>query len=604
MDFARKSSMKIFLTGFILLTFSIAIFFLLSYRSTVKYLMKDSEFYTNELSNELNVFLIEKVKQAKIILTSQCVLEALQASNQYYQTKSEKLREEEISVKDEKWRSINDVTDPFILKYTDNKVSGYFKDLQSQIKGEYGEIFLTNKFGALVSSTSKLTTFAHGHKYWWKGAYNNGNATVFLDDRGYDDSVDGYVLGIVVPVQHDNEIIGIIKVNLNILGSLSKILTNFQIRGHENLKLIRSGGLIVFKDGVEPLSREIDKALKDKIHSGSYNSSYIYSDKKTKYIVGLSEIEISSNMEGYKFGGSFESIDHKSGNKGESWLILDMNPFKNAIIETTSLATSFFVVGFILMIFLAIISYFMGKQTVKPLNELIEQTKHISIGDFDAFINCERNDEFGVLASEFNRMAGYLKESTTSILKLNAINRQLSESEEMFRSYIENAPVGIFVADNLLNFVEVNQSASIITGYSKEELLSLTLADLIKDNFREMIDDKLINLSLNESHRDELGFVTKTGESRIFDFNIVKLSSAQYLCFVKDITEMKEAEREVEKYQKNLENLVEERTEKLEKQNSDLIHMNQLFVGREFRIKELRTEIEQLKNEIESLKQS
>jgi len=54
------------------------------------------------------------------------------------------------------------------------------KNQQRILKGEYGEIFLTNKFGALVASTAKLSTLAHGHKYWWLGSYNNGEGAIFL----------------------------------------------------------------------------------------------------------------------------------------------------------------------------------------------------------------------------------------------------------------------------------------------------------------------------------------------------------------------------------------------------------------------------------------
>lgn len=57
---------------------------------------------------------------------------------------------------------------------------------------------------------------------------------------------------------------------------------------------------------------------------------------------------------------------------------------------------------------------------------------------------------------------------------------------------------------------------------------------------------------------------------------------------VRDITKRKQAEAELEKYQKHLETLVKEQTKKLEEQITELERMNDLFVEREFRIKELR----------------
>ncbi|MDP8221596.1 MAG: PAS domain S-box protein, partial [Candidatus Stygibacter frigidus] len=65
-----------------------------------------------------------------------------------------------------------------------------------------------------------------------------------------------------------------------------------------------------------------------------------------------------------------------------------------------------------------------------------------------------------------------------------------------------------------------------------------------------------------------------------------------------DVTEFKLKEIELELNRNNLELLVQERTEKLEKQNKDLRHYHELFIGREFRIKELKDEIQALKEEV------
>ncbi len=65
-----------------------------------------------------------------------------------------------------------------------------------------------------------------------------------------------------------------------------------------------------------------------------------------------------------------------------------------------------------------------------------------------------------------------------------------------------------------------------------------------------------------------------------------------------DITEKKQYELEITKYRDHLEDLVQERTLELEKKNKELERMNNLFVGREFRIKELRDKIAELNDQI------
>ena len=59
----------------------------------------------------------------------------------------------------------------------------------------------------------------------------------------------------------------------------------------------------------------------------------------------------------------------------------------------------------------------------------------------------------------------------------------------------------------------------------------------------------------------------------------------------RDISELKRTEAELEKHQKHLEALVQEQTATLEEKVAELERMNDVFVGREFRIKELRDKI-------------
>ena len=66
----------------------------------------------------------------------------------------------------------------------------------------------------------------------------------------------------------------------------------------------------------------------------------------------------------------------------------------------------------------------------------------------------------------------------------------------------------------------------------------------------------------------------------------------------KSIIERKKQDDKLNKYRKNLELLVNERTAELEKKNEELLSYNKLFVGREFRIKELRDKVQLLEKKI------
>ena len=66
-----------------------------------------------------------------------------------------------------------------------------------------------------------------------------------------------------------------------------------------------------------------------------------------------------------------------------------------------------------------------------------------------------------------------------------------------------------------------------------------------------------------------------------------------------DITKRKQAGEELAKYREHLEEMIKERTAELENSLKEVERMNHLFVGREFRIKELRDKIKKLENKNE-----
>jgi PAS domain S-box-containing protein len=426
MNLAQNQALKIFLTSIIILFFCIFVIHKYNIKSITDNHLQYSKNIVNESSVSVESHLLQKIKMIRTIAVSPTLVEALEASNDNFGKLTAQQRNMDIKLKNDKWKSIKDINHKFITSYTNNSVSKYIHSLQEAIKGEFGEIFVTNKYGALVSSTAKLTTFDHSYKYWWKGSFNNGDGAVFIDDRGYDESVGGYVLGIAVPIKDRNEIIGILKANLNILGSIDEIITTIKKEDSEQLFLIRSGGLIVFKEGIVPLSKRISNEVLERIENDE--QSFILKDDG---IYSVSEIGITVDREGYNFGGSFESIDHKKGNTGETWFVVDFHPISHVMKPINSNFKILISIGLLLSIFLAIVSMIIGNRIAKPIKEIIKQTQKITDGNYETEVVINRNDEIGQLALSLNKMTKNLNETTTSLDNLNAeiVVRQNKEKD-------------------------------------------------------------------------------------------------------------------------------------------------------------------------------
>jgi PAS domain S-box-containing protein len=125
----------------------------------------------------------------------------------------------------------------------------------------------------------------------------------------------------------------------------------------------------------------------------------------------------------------------------------------------------------------------------------------------------------------------------------------LAESEEKFRSYVDNAPYGIFVTDDKGRYVDANPAACKITGYEREELLAMGIKELVAPVSQEASSQSFQRLLQTGYTNSESKFINKSGEERDWVVKAVKLADDRLLGFVDDATEQKQAQRAYQEMQ-------------------------------------------------------
>ena len=561
MKYETKLALQIFTLGIIILLIGFFVIYRFNYNNSLQHELQYTTSLVDEVSVNFEQRLLEKAKTNQTFSITPIFRTALNESNNTYSSLSKKERSEKINLQNEKWKAIDDENNAFILEFTDNSVAHFLKEQQNNLRGEYGEIFLTNKYGVIIASTAKLTTLAHAHKYWWKGAFNKGDGAVFFDDRGYDDSVGGYVLGMVIPIKENGEIIGILKVNLNILGAVSEMILSSQNDDTGIFKLIRSGGEIIFENGSAPLSNRIPDLLYEKIQVG-HDQSLILKDTVNEWLIGMSEIKITSNnAEGYFFGGSFESTDHKKGNTGESWYVINYRSLPIVLKPLKNTTLKFLSIGFLFIIILAFAAFIFGKLTVKPLKQLIIQSDKIAKADFSTRIVVKRKDEIGLLGNAFNEMAEELEKTTTSIKNLEAEMKQrilaedaLKESEEKFRTVFKDSKsIELLINPETKKIIDANHVACEFYGYSYQILTSMSISEINQLPDIEM-SAKMQKAKTRVNHFE---FKHKLSNGVVKDVEVysnpLKINNETILfLIVHDITDRKKAEHALKKSEAKL----------------------------------------------------
>lgn len=127
----------------------------------------------------------------------------------------------------------------------------------------------------------------------------------------------------------------------------------------------------------------------------------------------------------------------------------------------------------------------------------------------------------------------------TDITELKMSVTALQESEERFRSYIQHAPIGIFIASESGSYFDVNPAACRITGYCREELLAMGIPDLLPPESLPWAEKNFRTLQKTGTASGECAFKRKNGEIGYWSLEASKLSSTRFIAFVSDITERK-----------------------------------------------------------------
>lgn len=133
----------------------------------------------------------------------------------------------------------------------------------------------------------------------------------------------------------------------------------------------------------------------------------------------------------------------------------------------------------------------------------------------------------------------------------------LEKSDAKFKNYIENAPDGIFVVDQNGFYLEVNYAAIALTGYSKEELLTMKFDDLLHVEYENDYKKEFKNLLNTGIAKKEFKAIHKGGAIRWWSVEAVKISDNRFLGFVKDVTANKKALETIENTQEYFRALVE-----------------------------------------------
>lgn len=550
----RKIITAIVMVGLLPLTLSLILTYIEERRALRETVGANFKEIAVDTASRIAMQLTRAINEAQQLATIPFVRTAVTEANRSYEGKQEVRVQSMIREWQQRWRERQSQNE-FPL-FINRLVTNYLIRWHDIRKADYVAILVTDNRGALVVSSIPQVEYYHGKAGWWQAASGGSRGQAYVSDIYFDPSVGTHVFNVSVPILDDEQraVVGVVTVLLRrdpLFQSISDVTIG--VTGHA--MLLNSEGVPLICPVLSPEEHSADPALIGRI-DGSYAGWLLAADDLhggRNSIVGFAPVRLGEHLASGSLGG-------------KRWMTFIRQDPRETYAPLDQLLVKVAAYGAVVFVVLWGIGVIVAKRLARPIRSLREGADRIGAGNLDHQLVVKTGDEIEHLAEAFNRMAANLKQSFGQLEQRMGEIRRL---EERYRDLIENSPEMIHQLNKAGQFVHVNKTELEKLGYSREGMLRMHLWDIVPKGREPEILAYLERLMSRGRGTIETVFLTRDG--RPID---VEIHSSALLdpegrgmvharAFVRDISQRKRLEQEVQRYTTHLEQVVGERTQQL-----------------------------------------
>ena len=341
--------------------------------------------------------------------------------------------------------------------------SFYIYATENLLPGKFTKFGIDNQ-GEIQKLLSSVENYDARSRPWYKAAVNAGNAIwsdIYILTTGQD-----MAIAASRPVyDSENKLLGVTSVDL-FLSQVASFLKFVKVSENGLTFIIERNGLLVASSTDEkpfltnPQTDKLVRLSAEQSQTKLIRSAALFLEKQYTNFNDIPDHNLDLNyfLEGQRV---FLQITPLKDAYGINWLIVVVLPEADFMgqINDTNRSTGIIIFGSV--IGTIILSVITGGLIAHRIYNISEAAEALAAGKWNkALASSSRINELNILSRSFNRMSEQLHDSlmdlTNEIEERKAVEESLRESEDRYRTLVENVPTGVFRADRTGYFQAVN----------------------------------------------------------------------------------------------------------------------------------------------------
>ena len=312
-----------------------------------------------------------------------------------------------------------------------------------------------------------------------------------------------------IPIYDDsNNLIGIMDTDFS-LNDLSSYLRTIKIGKTGNALIVSNdGSIIASSNSLNTVKDNGELQVLTETDNPIANSTAQFLDK---HLENQSET-IATGVIEVQEESMFITSSRVGGEVGLDWNLITVVPESDFLAEIDRSYFNSAMISAIVLLVSIILGFFASKWLVRPLLELAQFTKSVNKDSLNERISLKHTREYEGLAASINAMLESLFLSSQEQLKLSTeLDHRIFELEQLksrLGAIIDSTLNSIITINSNSEVVDLNQVSEQMFGYSREEAIGQSIADLIiPENFRE-------------AHNKGMSHYMQTGEGPVLNTTI------------------------------------------------------------------------------------